>query len=705
MLIKAGVSKFKKNCFTFTLNCFSYTTINDILLNLYDEFRTYIQNNNIAFKKSLKENFSEKILEYFSHAEFNSVIILKDFDDILNQNQIIDFLQVISKLQNLQLVLITKNRLFSALNVSDYIQADDYSEPYIREKTTSFSEELSKENVDFLFKAYASYPEYFDSLIYYHSVSGVSYGNLIKEFQNKQTDLDFREFIINKIFLLVLSPYQTELNKLALLPCTVSYDFLEAYSLISTDTLNYLIEKFIILNSSNEYFLPHIFSRHLIGKLTYKEKINLYSTILDALEAELAKSPKYRLIRLSRETIRKIIEEIKKVSPSTISSNVRVNSNYSYLGLEAQKIAKKPMLQKGGMFDVAMAQDDEDDEENIDFDKILKEAQKNIDSFQFDNAINMIKNVYYLIANDEHTQQANSVLALAYEKMGNKQEALKCLKNNLKFEKKAGSNTKFKTMLKIALISKGAFDYEGAKEIYSEISNDKNAPEQAKFISKFQLFDLYELQGEDVNLLEKYLELYEEIKKSKYIEDFSARCSYKIATLFDYAGDSESAQRYYELTVSSTSKTKGTNYSGYSCLALADIYEAKGEDIKSKFYLAQAIDKLKESKNYDELFEIYMKLAHYFEYRNREKAFEYLTLALDASKNTHDTFKETLALVEMGDYYYGVGANNMALRNFLEAKKLLGSEDDTNAEKINSRIEDMQHKMTKDEFEAIASEY
>ena len=85
MLIKSSVAKFKEDCFAFALNCFSYTTINDILLNLYDDFRIYIQKNNIAFKKSLKENFSEKIVEYFSHAEFNSVIILKDFDDILKR--------------------------------------------------------------------------------------------------------------------------------------------------------------------------------------------------------------------------------------------------------------------------------------------------------------------------------------------------------------------------------------------------------------------------------------------------------------------------------------------------------------------------------------------------------------------------------------------------------------------------------------------
>ncbi|MBQ3101872.1 hypothetical protein IJC60_02590 [bacterium] len=308
MLVKTSVAKFKQDYFAFTLNCFSYTTINDILLNLYDDFRTYIQNKNIAFKKSLKENFSEKILEYFSCANFNSVIILKDFDDILNQGQILDFLQVLSKLQNVQLILITKNRLFTGLNVSDYIQADEYSELYIREKTTSFAEELSKEEIEFLHMAYASSPEYFDSLIYYHSMSGILYKNLIEEYKKKENKPDFKEFIVNKIFHLVLSPYQTELNKLALLPCTVSYEFLATYGLVSTETLNYLIEKFIILNSSDEYFLPKIISRYLTSKLTYKEKISLYSTILEALEAEIAKSPKHRLIRLSRETIRKIIE-------------------------------------------------------------------------------------------------------------------------------------------------------------------------------------------------------------------------------------------------------------------------------------------------------------------------------------------------------------------------------------------------------------
>ncbi len=704
MLVKTSVAKFKQDYFAFTLNCFSYTTINDILLNLYDDFRTYIQNKNIAFKKSLKENFSEKILEYFSCANFNSVIILKDFDDILNQGQILDFLQVLSKLQNVQLILITKNRLFTGLNVSDYIQADEYSELYIREKTTSFAEELSKEEIEFLHMAYASSPEYFDSLIYYHSMSGILYKNLIEEYKKKENKPDFKEFIVNKIFHLVLSPYQTELNKLALLPCTVSYEFLATYGLVSTETLNYLIEKFIILNSSDEYFLPKIISRYLTSKLTYKEKISLYSTILEALEAEIAKSPKHRLIRLSRETIRKIIEEIKKVSPPILSSNVRVNPNFSYLGLEAQKMIKKQGAPKGGMFDVA-AEDEEEIVQSVNIEELLKEAQENVEKFQYDNALNMLKATYMQITEKEDIQQANSLLAICHEKMGNKSEAVKYLKNNLKYEKKLSSNAKYKTMLKIGQMTKGAFDYEGAKEVYKEIAGDNNAPAPAKFISKFQLFDIYELQGEEINLLEKYLELYTEIKNSKYSEDFSARCSYKIATLYDNKQDTENAQRYYEVALAAARDEKDTNYAGYSCLALADIWESKGEDAKSKFYLAQAIDKLKESKNYDELFEVYRKMANYFEYRNKEKAFEYLTLALDASKNTHDAFKETLALVDMGDYYYSASANTMALKNYFEAKKLLGSEDDANAEKINSRIEDMQHKMTKDEFEAVACEY
>lgn len=705
MLIKSSVAKFKEDCFAFALNCFSYTTINDILLNLYDDFRIYIQKNNIAFKKSLKENFSEKIVEYFSHAEFNSVIILKDFDDILNQNQIIDFLQILAKFPNVQLILITKNRLFTSLNITDYLQADEYSESYIREKTTSFAEELSKEDLNFVFKAYSQNPEYFDSLIYYHAMSGVLYKNLIQEYNKKENKPDFKEFIINKIFHLILAPYQTELNKLALLPCTVSYEFLQTYDLVSTDTLNYLIEKFIILNSSDEYFLPKIFSNYLARKLSYKEKISLYSVILSALETELAKSPKYRLIRLSRETIRKIIEGMKQVSPPIISSSVKINSNYSYLGIGAKDIAKKQNVQKGSMFDVAMEKNEEENEEDLNIPALLEEAQENVDKFKYDNAINMIKEVYYRITDEEKIQQANSILALAHEKMGNKAEAIKYLRNNLKYEKKSNSNTKYKTMLKIGLISKGAFDYEGAKEIYSEVANDFNAPTPARFISKFQLFDLYELEGADVNLLEKYSELYIEIKESKFAADFSSRCAYKIASLYDNKGEIENAQRYYEITISSARETKDKNYSGYSCLALADIYEAKGEDVKSKFYLAQAIDKLRESKNYDELFEIYRKLANYFEYRNKEKSFEYLNLALEASKNTHDAFKETLALVDLGDYYYNTGANNMALRNFLEAKKLLGSEEDANAEKINSRIEDMQHKMTQEEFSSIVSEY
>lgn len=703
MLIKSCVKKIKEDCFIFAHNCFSYTTINDVLLNLYDDFRTYIQNNNIAFKKSLKENFSEKILEYFSHTDFNSIIILKDFDDISNKNQILDFLQVLSKISNVQLVLITKNRFFSELNVSDYIQIDEFSELYIREKTTSFTEELAKEDLEFLYGSYAQNPEYFDNLIYYHSVSGASYKNLIQEYKNKETKPSFSEFIVNKIYYLVLAPYHGELNKLAMLPCGASYKFLETYNLISTEALDYLIEKFIILNSSDEYFLPEIFSKYLTAKLSYKEKNELYSEILEVLEEELAKSPKYRLIRLSRETIRKIIEGIKNVAPPIVGAGMKINSNYSYLGLEAQKITKKQSAKKSGMFASAIESDNDDTKENIDIKTILKAAQENVEKFHFDHAIAALKNIYKQITDKDELQQVNSMLAVSYEKMGNKAEAIKYLKENLKYEKKSNSNAKYKTMLKIGQIAKSSFDKKSAKEVYEEISNDTKAPVTARFISKFHLFDIYELEGAEVNLLEKYLELYTEIRNSKYIEDFSSRCAYKIATLYDNKGEAENAQRYYEIAINSARETKDTNYAGYSCLALADIYETKGEDVKSKFYLAQAIGKLRESKNYDELFEIYRKLAKYFEYRNKEKSFEYLTLALSASKNTHDTFKETLALVDMGDYYYNSGANGMALKNFLEAKKLLGADDDTNAEKINSRIEDMQHKMLPDEFNQIVS--
>ena len=95
-------------------------------------------------------------------------------------------------------------------------------------------------------------------------------------------------------------------------------------------------------------------------------------------------------------------------------------------------------------------------------------------------------------------------------------------------------------------------------------------------------------------------------------------------------------------------------------------------------------------------------------YRDVEpkKSVEFLQGTLDAATALGDNFKTALSRLELGDYYYNTMNNKLALINYFEAQKALGTGiSDENKERISTRINDMKIKMGNAEFKEIAGKY
>ena len=89
-----------------------------------------------------------------------------------------------------------------------------------------------------------------------------------------------------------------------------------------------------------------------------------------------------------------------------------------------------------------------------------------------------------------------------------------------------------------------------------------------------------------------------------------------------------------------------------------------------------------------------------------ETSAKYMQISLDAAVRLKDDFKIALSRLELGDYYYNTMNNKLALINYFEAKKALGSNiSNENRERISIRINDMKIKMDESEFREVAGKY
>ena len=135
--------------------------------------------------------------------------------------------------------------------------------------------------------------------------------------------------------------------------------------------------------------------------------------------------------------------------------------------------------------------------------------------------------------------------------------------------------------------------------------------------------------------------------------------------------------------------------------AAADGFEEYFKKAAESFEAALEIDKKEQNQN--GIYFASRQLSMLYRDVEPEKSAEFLQNTLEAATALGDNFKTALSLLDLGDYNYNIMNNRLALINYFEAQKALGTSiSDENKERISTRINDMKIKMEKSEFREIA---
>ena len=103
--------------------------------------------------------------------------------------------------------------------------------------------------------------------------------------------------------------YKNLLKTLSAISHPVNIDFLDRYKLGNVSYIEYLVKNFLVNRFKNEYYVKDYFRQYITKSFSIQEKVTYYKDLVNIYENELTKSPKDRLLRISREAIRKQIED------------------------------------------------------------------------------------------------------------------------------------------------------------------------------------------------------------------------------------------------------------------------------------------------------------------------------------------------------------------------------------------------------------
>ena len=317
-IVNSALKNIDENILLFRHMCFENSVIDDFLLGFYDSLRFYSINNKINLKKSLTENFAQKVSFYFKNLDKSCLIVIDNFEIISKNSEIMDFLAHLGKYENVKLILISRvlNPEFfenKGLNFKIVeIEPNDYLT--FKLKVQDALEIYNEEDIEELYAQTKGYELYLSMALRYISTVNTTLKEFVEEF--KKRNMEFSDFLLSKIVSLVPPIYLPFLQNISCLNHSVKIGFIEYYNLGDISLVNYLHRKLLISKFDDEIYLKDYLKTYFLSGLSVKEKINNYKNLINIYEKELAKSPKDRLLRLSRESIRKQIEFLKTKVPN-----------------------------------------------------------------------------------------------------------------------------------------------------------------------------------------------------------------------------------------------------------------------------------------------------------------------------------------------------------------------------------------------------
>ena len=713
--------------------CFENTVIDDFLLNFYDALRNFSIMQKITLKKYAGDNFKEKVSHYFKTIDANCIIIVENFEKVDSNIEIIDFLSHLASYTNVKIIVTTRNReknLFRFKKIrTQNLEINEIKKEDFKSKLSILSEPMSIDVKEKFYEITSGLELYLKMSVKYCTTANTTIADLINEFERKNisSNITYEEFLVTKFVSLVPSIYKNLLKILSILSHPVSADFLNRYKLGNISYIEYLEKNFLVNSFKNEYYVKDYFRKYVTKTFSVQERVTYHKNLIEIYENELTKSPKDRLLRLSRESIRKEIEHFTSKVPS-INANDK-GQKLPYLGIstsswgseKAQQktrlnekfnkikerknflLKENPSAQKNNTVD--LKQNREEKEKNkrfiIDLINSSRDYSKN---YKYKSSIEELTRAQEVDYENEFQIEILILIAKNYESLNKTSNALECYNQALNLAKEKNDTRICEIEFLIATLEKNAFRIDSAKEKYKIIISNELNPKS--YIAKASI-ELGEIEEANSNL-ESAIKCYKKALDVSLGKDKPLVCRsyYKLALLYDEHQDWENAIKYYQKNYLTSSERRENKYYSVCLTNMALIYNEQGKYKDASDYLKLALIYDSEVDDFENMYFSQKELAKIYSRFDETSAIGYYKQALNSARKLNDVFKEALVHFEMGEFFYDKGEDEKALVNFFNAKIILKKvNDNENILRVNSRIKYIKIRLDSTAFSLIAQKY
>ncbi len=716
----------KENHLVFSHFCFKNTTIDDFLLNFYDSLRNFSYAQKISLKKLSDTSFKEKVSHYFKAIEADCIIIVENFENVEENVEIIDFLSHLASYPNVKIIILTRNaqkNLFRFKKIKMMqLNVDKMDKDRFKSQLSFLDKVYDEETKEKFYNIAQGFELYLKMSVKYCQSANIELYDLIDEYErkNKNNILSYEEFIVSKFFSIVPSVYRDFLRTLSVLEHPVSIDFIENYKLGNINYINYLRDNFLVsFFQSNQVYIKDYFRKYILDDFSIQQKVNYYTKFVEIFETELTKSPKDRLIRLSRESIRKEIEHFNSQIPLINSTN---NQNFSYIGLSNKPLEDEKTLQKLKLADKLkkikerkefvtsnkairnISLNLEKEKRNSQIVDLINQAKDLSKKYEYVSVLQKLQEALITDIENEFKIEILMMLAQTNELLNEFEESKKYYNQALALAKIKNDKRRYEIEFLIALNDKHSFKIENAKEKFLLIANDLNAPNNYVAKSYIELGEIEQANLNQNGAIKYYNNALDLIKgKNTALE---CKCYYRLANLYDENQDYQNAIKYYQKNYQTPCLEDENKYYSISLTNLALIKEEQNEIKEAIEYLKLALIYDSEKNDFENMYFSQKELAKLYSNIDELTSISYFKQAFDSAQKFDDTFKKALVYFELGEFYYDKQNDKKALENFLGAKVVLkDAKDDENIQRINSRINDIKVRLEGKDFSEIMEKY
>ena len=694
-------------------NCFETTTLDDILLQFFDNFKKLTTQGIIQIPKARTENFTQKINAYFESIEKPIVIVFDSFEQVTieNKQEILDFIKHLAKSEKIKQILISRK--------FDY---NDFPENIERVAITAlskpvFEKYLKSEDLkqigplsDELYKYSRGYYFYTTLAIKIMQIRKLN----LMEFLSGYTKsfLSFNDFILREALSLV-DPISGHLIRfLTIMRHPVSINLLKTLHLYDADRLAYLVDNLVLTRESSFVYLQDYYKEISENSIADNIAVKIHKNCVELYKTQLPLKPLERDLLISRQTMRSEIEfhslfipkkpvlpqrpvpEIQfieqKIVPAIPQSKQEKDEqikNISFV-FESEEnemaIMNKIADSINNFVDISDKNQQTFEEiKNLSLVNLLNLAKKEEQKFDYKKVIMILQKALTMNTDDDFY----TFLPTLYTKLGENFNKLSDWFNSLKYYELAeefyvstGDTQKInECKFEIANIYYITFKRDKTQNILKEILNE-NISLNLKLKSELLLSSI---TGESIkNFLPETTDGVE--------KNILAELYFKYALNCDEEGNVETAVKYYKKCVETSQDPKINQYLSSALTNLATIFDENGKSDTAIKYLQESLRLDELTQNYNGIYVSTMKLAEINVVKAPQKALEFLKRAKNCAIELNEPFYIASSDVALGDFYYNKKDYKNALNHYKLAHTL--AKDNfakDNIEKIETRINDI----------------